>query len=136
MKIVLTTLGNYILYILASILPFILSIVNVICQIIISCKRTSTLLVASHRAKKDAVDIDIFFNYAFDDVWKLCLIKKKYWHEIGKEGETLSYLIARGWRDKYLRRFGYVIGVTINIFAFLEYSKGGHLRNTIKKYEK
>jgi len=131
MKKVLNIIINYILYIAATLIPFFLSIGNAICQLILSEDAEE----ASKKAKQDAIDTNIHFNKNYDSLWKVVLIKKEHWDKIGKEGETLSYLTAKAWRDKYLRDFGYIVKVVLNIVFFGDWFKGGHLKATINKYE-
>lgn len=132
---IFTTIVNYVLYQAAFVLPIMLALPNLISQIIVNSNKKSTLYVASKKAKEDAVNINIFFNKSFKDLWKTVLVKKGYWGEIGKDGETLSYLTAKAWRDDMLLWSGYFTGSLLNIVFFSDWFRGGHLKYTIKLYE-
>jgi hypothetical protein len=132
---VLKILLNYTTSAVATVLPLLLYPFNLIAQIIISATSKSTLKVASEMAKRDAINIDIFFNEAYKELWQIILFKSGFHAEIGQPNETLSYVIARAWKAGELTWFGYLVGLALVVIFFWEIPKGGYLNVTLRHYD-
>lgn len=135
LKTIAIVLFNYVLSFAATILPVLLYPLNLIAQIIVSAGSRKSLKVSSEMAKRDAINIDIFYNNTYRELWQLILVKSGFKAEVGQPNETLSYVIARAWKSKELTWIGYLIGGSLNIIFFWEIPKGGHLNATLKAYD-
>lgn len=135
LKTVAIVLLNYVLSAAAMILPLLLYLLNTVAQVLISVKSTSSLKVASEMAKKNAINISIFYNNAYKELWKILIFKSGFHAEIGNPNETFSYVIARAWKASELTWIGYIVGGCLNIIFFWEIPKGGHLNMTINAYD-
>lgn len=132
---ILTTLLNYVLSAVATVLPLLLYPLNIIAQILVSAKSKSFLKVASEMAKRDAISIDIFYNNTYRELWEISLFRSGFYAEIGQPNETLSYVMARAWKAGELTWFGYAVGAALIVIFFWEIPKGGHLNVTLRHYD-
>ena len=130
LKIILGIIGNYLALAIATILPLLLMPLNVIAQIIVSSKHRQSLKASSEMARADAVNIDKFYVSAYKELWKLTIFKKIFKID---DNQTLSYLLAFAWQNKYLTLFGYLVGACLNMVWFPDWFYGGHLKRTFNR---
>ncbi len=71
---------------------------------------------------KKSLNIDVFGNYQYVDLWNFLFSKGGY--EFGKFGETMSSCFGKKQLEKTLSWFGWVVLIIINIIDYTKWIQG------------
>ena len=116
---------GFILAIVSRVLFLITGFINPIVVAIKYRKKHSFLKVQSEYWLIDALELDIYGNYAYRATWNVLFQKNGY--EFGIKGETISSALGKNQRDNTLTRVGKVM------CFILDTVDNNHCKNSIKK---
>lgn len=115
-----------ILNLIAILLFLFVFIIDFLFSLVYDVKNKKWFKYTSNKNKDKAMDIDIFANYTFGDLWNFVLSTKGNNYKFGKFGETLSSCLGRKYLENSLNFVGLILFWILNIIDITKYTQGGH----------
>ncbi|AUS06493.1 hypothetical protein [Pseudotamlana carrageenivorans] len=113
---------NVVLSFIAQFLFAFVGVVDSVFQLFYKVKNKKWYKTTNGRSFKKALNIDVFGNYQYNELWNVLFSKNGY--QFGRFGETMSSCFGKKQKEKSLTWFGWMVLFLINTVDVTKWVNG------------